>query len=95
MTQPRRRFVRGLLQLVAQSDTHFIWPNITGKALSRHNLLCAPQGAIVGTHTRLFSTRADAWLFRQRAYDWAGLTRAQVPSHDAHPPRKILIITRA
>lgn len=47
-----------------------------------------------GTHPFIFPARADAWLFRQTAYDWAGLTRDQVTSHDNHCPRKILVITR-
>ena len=33
-------------------------------------------------------------MFRQYAYDFAGLTRKGVNSHDNHPPRKITIITR-
>ena len=47
-----------------------------------------------GTHNRFFPSRADAWMFRQYAYDFAGLTRKGVNSHDNHPPRKITIITR-
>ena len=42
----------------------------------------------------MFPSRADAWLFRQTAYDFAGLTRKGVHSHDAYPPAKITVITR-
>ena len=41
-----------------------------------------------------FPSRADAWYFRQSAYDFAGLTRRRIASHDAYPPRKITVITR-
>ena len=41
-----------------------------------------------------FPSRADAWYFRQTAYDFAGLTRKGVNSHDAYPPAKITVITR-
>lgn len=53
-----------------------------------------PRLPSTGTHNRFFPSRADAWMFRQYAYDYAGLTRAGVNSHDNHPPRKITIITR-
>lgn len=41
------RFVRGMLQLVAQKDTTFLFGNVSRK-LSQHNLICASSGAIVG-----------------------------------------------
>lgn len=41
-----------------------------------------------------FPSRADAWYFRQTAYDFAGLTRKQITSHDSYPPNKITVITR-
>lgn len=47
-----------------------------------------------GTHNLFFPSRADAWLFRQTAYDFAGLTRKGIASHDDNPPAKITIITR-
>ena len=108
------RFVRGMLQLVGQRDSTYLYGNVT-RHLSQHNLLCASRGAIVGelfmescaptpsdhrrclhagTHPYIFPARADAWLFRQTAYDWAGLTRELVTSHDNHCPRKILVVTR-
>lgn len=49
---------------------------------------------VSGTHNMFFPSRADAWYFRQSAYDFAGLTRQGIHSHDAYPPRKITIITR-
>ena len=49
---------------------------------------------IVGTHNMFFPSRADAWYFRQTAYDYAGLTRQQISSHDSYPPNKITVITR-
>ena len=111
------RFVKGMLQLVGQRDTVFLFNNIT-RHLSQHNLLCSSRGVIVGealapssscawprichrrplmragTHPYVFPARADAWLFRQTAYDWAGLTRKGVPTHDNHSPRKIIVVPR-
>lgn len=61
--------------------------------LSSQSDLVTPMSA--GTHNSLFSSRADAWLFRQSAYDFAGLTRQGITSHDHYPPRKITLIQRS
>lgn len=58
------------------------------------SLLCATRGAITGTHPRLFVNRADAWMFRRNAYEYAGVAALGLQPHPHHPPRRITVLLR-
>ena len=87
-------FLRNIAALIAQPHTTFV----AGPSLSFLNpnktLLCAKRGAVTGTHPRLFMNRADAWMFRKYAYDYAGAPALGLHPHMHHPPRKITVLTR-
>ena len=38
--------------------------------------------------------RADAWMFRSNAYEFAGVSRLGLLPHPHHPPRKITVLLR-
>jgi hypothetical protein len=59
-----------------------------------NKLLCARRGAIPSVKNKMFTGRADAWLFRQYAYVTTGLAAAGVPSHPHFPPRRVTILDR-
>lgn len=62
--------------------------------LGDDKLICARRGAVVGSKYRLFTSRADHWLFRAYGYREAGLIQQGVQPHSRYPPRKITVLDR-
>ena len=84
---------RSTLELSIQPHTQFYF-NDALKRLSPNRLVCSTTGVIPGGKNKLFTGRADAWLFRQYAYQMAGLHVKGISPHPKYPPRKITIIDR-
>ncbi len=64
-------------------------------ALGPKHLVCSARGgAIVGSKTKFFTGRADAWIWRQYAYMATGLSAKKIIPHSHFPPRKITLIDR-
>ena len=86
-------FVRGMLSLSAQPHTRFLGSRAMAPYNASH-LLCARRGVVTGTKNRFFTSRADAWMFRYYAYDYAGLLGRGVLPHAHRPPTTITLLTR-
>ena len=56
-------------------------------------LLCARRAVTSSFKPKVFSSSADAWLFRQYAYQVAKVP-ADTPPHPKYPPRQITIMDR-
>lgn len=93
-------FMRGMLTLSTQPHTRFLGTRATS-AYNASHLLCARRGVVTGTKNRFFTSRADAWMFRYYAYDFAGLLESRgaggastlVP-HAHRPPATITLLSR-
>jgi hypothetical protein len=68
--------------------------HLAGLLSPNSSLLCAPRGAVTGTHPRLFVNRGDAWMFRSNAYAYAHVEDLGLQPHPHHPPRKITVLLR-
>jgi len=64
------------------------------KLLSPDHLVCSRTGVIPGGKFKLFSGRADASLFRERAYQKVNLGQLGIISKPQYVPRKITVIDR-
>ena len=82
-----------VLNLSAQAHTDAYFNNIRREYNASH-LLCARRGAMPSQKPRMFTTGADAWMFRQYAYNVAGLSARSVLTHSMYPPRRITILDR-
>ena len=81
------------LKLAVQPQAQVYFNDLRSRYNSTH-LLCARRGAVTGTKPRIFSSHADAWMFRQYAYTATGLAAKGVLSQAMYPPRKIVVIER-
>ena len=84
---------RSTLDLSVQRGTRYFF-NDALSLLSPTHLVCATKGVIPGGKNKLFTGRADAWLFRQYAYQAAGLHTQGILPHPKYPPRSITILDR-
>ncbi len=56
--------------------------------------LCTTSGVIPGAKNKFFTGRADAWMFRQYAYQYTRIADEGARSHPVYPPRHITILDR-
>eukprot|EP01138_Halocafeteria_seosinensis_P006370 gb/GECG01006512.1/.p1 GENE.gb/GECG01006512.1/~~gb/GECG01006512.1/.p1 ORF type:complete len:791 (+),score=94.48 gb/GECG01006512.1/:1-2373(+) len=83
---------RGTLNITAPPGTQFLFPpDFQRYTSSSSRLLCAEKMVVTGQKHKFFTGTADAWIFRQYAYQYAGV---QSLSHPHHPPRKIFFLDR-
>lgn len=89
-----------VLELAAPPSSHHYFNDLI-KNLAPNHMVCSRKGLIPGGKFKLFAGRAEAMLFRQLAYNRAGIgfnkakgTSAPVLPHPAYPPRKITLIDR-
>jgi hypothetical protein len=81
-------------RIVSQPHTKF-FANELVRHLSPKRLICARRGVVVGAKYRLFTSRADHWLFRMYAYQVAGVLGKGLLPHPRYPPRKITVLDRS
>ena len=84
---------RSTLDLAVQPHTNYFF-NDALQQLSPTHLVCSTQGVIPGAKNKLFTGRADAAVFRQYAYQVAGLPARGVLPHPRYPPRMITVLDR-
>ena len=84
---------KSTLKLATQPHTKSFFKDALTK-FSPNHLICSTKGVIPGGKNKFFTGRADAWLFRQYAYQEAGLLTKGIRPHPLYPPRKITIIDR-
>jgi hypothetical protein len=87
----------GVLGLIAAPTTRVFFNDAASKYNSGH-LLCARRGGIVGSKPRIFSGRADAIVFRNRAYKSLGIEKeidgkADMLTYPHFPPRHITYLS--
>ena len=88
-------FLKGIAELSIQPGGTFVSNAQLVNVLDPSStLICARRGAITGTHPKLFVNRADAWIFRRRAYVYAGAAAVGLNPHMHHPPRRITVLMR-
>lgn len=83
----------GTLALGAQRHSQVFFNDLRSAYNATH-LLCARRGAVTGSKPRIFSSHADAWMWRQYAYMATGLTAKGVLTQSIYPPRRITVIER-
>jgi hypothetical protein len=84
---------RSTLDLAVQPHTRYFF-NDALRLLSPTRLVCATKAVIPGAKNKLFTGRADAAMFRQYAYQVAGLPARGVLPHPRFPPRMITVLDR-
>ena len=82
-----------VLEISAPSKSRHYFNDLL-KRLSPDHMICSRTGVIPGGKFKLFSGRADAALFRERAYLKAGLGQLGKLSKPTYVPRKITVIDR-
>ena len=84
---------RSTMELATQPHSLHFFNDMLG-TLNNDNIVCTTRGGMPGAKNKLFTARADGWMFRQYAYQYTGLAAAGVRSHPRYPPRKITVIDR-
>ena len=88
-----RPWMAAALNISAQPGLTSFYGDVNSVYSSRH-LLCSRRAVVPSLRPRLFSTRADAWMWRQYAYAHLGLLAQGLRPHPHHPPRSILLLDR-
>lgn len=83
----------GTLALATQPHTKHFFNEVLGE-LNDWHYLCTRRAGIPGVKNKIFTGRADAWLWRHYAYKALGLGAKGLRSHPRYPPRKVTIIDR-
>jgi hypothetical protein len=84
---------QAVLRLGIQRHSKVFARNLT-TSLSSENMLCSMKGAVIGAKHRVFTSRADHWMFRAYAYDALGLLSKGLQPHTRYPPRTITVFDR-
>ena len=81
------------LELATQPQTQTYFNDMIAN-LDDWHYVCSTRGAIPGAKNKMFTGRADAWLWRAYAYEAAGLTARGISPAPAYPPRKVTVLAR-